>query len=395
METLPALQDIQSLQSMAKIMVESRYFNDTRDIAQACVKIMAGQELGISPVAAMRGIDIVKGQISIRAHLMAAMVKRSGKYDYRVVTSTNEACEIEFFELPAKDSLGVSAFSMDDAQRAKLTGNDNYVKYPKAMLYNRAMSNGARMYCPDLFLGAVYEENEIEVSTETPPLGYSRLIADVPDMSAENPVVIHADPASKGQMGLLMGKLKGCGVRDGHKRILVQRLYKDEIPKEVASAVIRHIETNDALPARWFVTYIQQLIEGTETTVDDVTRFMIEQFQRSKTSELDGMQQRAVIDWLTLPAAEPTPEVTVKDWVELIKDVCTATTLSTTDFSSWLLATYSDGEIVDPTQLPAEVFCEVQVMEHKEIKERVAAFLYAGNEQPDLIVVGTAVEDES
>lgn len=67
-------------------------------------------------------------------------------------------CVLRFFD--RGEECGTSMFTMDDAKRAKLSG-DNWQKYPQAMLYARALSKGARMFCPDVFGGAVYAEGEI------------------------------------------------------------------------------------------------------------------------------------------------------------------------------------------------------------------------------------------
>jgi hypothetical protein len=56
---------------------------------------------------------------------------------------------------------------MRDAEAMGLAGKDNWRKQPAVMLYNRAMSKGARQFCPDVFFGvAVYSEGEIEQTPE-------------------------------------------------------------------------------------------------------------------------------------------------------------------------------------------------------------------------------------
>src|SRR5687767_13340910 len=70
---------------LGDVLAKSGYFQDARDAAQAVVKVLAGRELGIGDIAAMTGIYIVKGRVTLSANLMAALVKRSGRYNYRVV----------------------------------------------------------------------------------------------------------------------------------------------------------------------------------------------------------------------------------------------------------------------------------------------------------------------
>jgi len=165
------------LREMGSMMCASGFFADTREAAQAAVKIQAGAELGFPPVASMVGVYIVKGKVSLSANLMAAAIKRfdGGKYNYRVRQHTPEACEIEFYE--RGESVGLSTFTIADARRA---GTQNLDKYARNMLFARAMSNGAKWFCPDVFGGPVYtpeemgepvnEDGEIVTTTATPTL---------------------------------------------------------------------------------------------------------------------------------------------------------------------------------------------------------------------------------
>jgi len=75
------LQSFDDIQRIATAMVRSGYFNDSREVAQAITKILAGRELGFGPFASMSGIYIVNGRPALSANLMAAAVKRSGKYN--------------------------------------------------------------------------------------------------------------------------------------------------------------------------------------------------------------------------------------------------------------------------------------------------------------------------
>ena len=147
--------------TLGKTLAASGYFNDTRDAAQAAVKVLAGQELGLGPIASMTGIYIVKGRVTMSANLMAAQIKRSGRYNYRVTTMTNEAVVVEFFE--SGQSIGVSSYTADDAKAAGLWGSsDPWKKSPRNMLFARAMSNGAKWFTPDIFAGPVYTPDEME-----------------------------------------------------------------------------------------------------------------------------------------------------------------------------------------------------------------------------------------
>jgi hypothetical protein len=151
---------ISELMNLAKAFAESGMFSDTKSAAQAIVKIQAGQEIGIPPFAAMTGIHIIQGKPTIGAGLIASRLKGSGKYDYRVVEASEKVCSIDFFQGNTK--IGNSTFTIEDAKKA-LTKNID--KFPKNMLFARAISNGVKWYCPDIFSGPVYVPEEMQVVT--------------------------------------------------------------------------------------------------------------------------------------------------------------------------------------------------------------------------------------
>jgi hypothetical protein len=151
-------------EQLGSIMVKSGFFKDTRDEAQAIVKILYGSELGFGPIASMLGCYIVDGRPSLSAQLIASAIQKSGTYRYRVREWTDTRCRIEFFE--RGESVGESTFSLDDASRAGLANKQTWKQYPKAMLWARAMSQGARAYAPDVFNGAIYTPDELQEDWE-------------------------------------------------------------------------------------------------------------------------------------------------------------------------------------------------------------------------------------
>lgn len=158
-EARTLVKSIDDLARVSKLLADSGYFTDARDAAQCGVKVLAGLEMGIGAFSSMSGIHVIKGKPSIGAGLMAAAVKRSGKYNYRVVQHSATECVIDFFE--RGEPCGTSSFSMDDAKAAGLVNNDNWKKSPRNMLFARALSNGVRWYCPDVFDTSTYVPEEL------------------------------------------------------------------------------------------------------------------------------------------------------------------------------------------------------------------------------------------
>lgn len=155
---------VNDIMSMAKVFAESGMFTDAKAMGQAFVKIQAGQEIGIPPFAAMSGIHIIQGKPTIGAGLIASTVKGSGKYDYKVMEMNDKICSIDFYQ--GTENIGNSTFTIEDAKKA-LTKNID--KFPKNMLFARAISNGVKWFCPDVFSGPVYVPEEMPEVTENIP----------------------------------------------------------------------------------------------------------------------------------------------------------------------------------------------------------------------------------
>ena len=148
---------------LGDVFSKSGMFPDVKSQAQAVVKILAGKELGVSPFEAMTNLYMVSGRLAIMAKLMASIIKKGNKYDYSVDELTDNDCKISFYRVKGdtQDPIGTSTFTIKDAAKAGLVNKDNWKNYPRNMLFARALSNGARWYCPDA-VGGYYTMEELE-----------------------------------------------------------------------------------------------------------------------------------------------------------------------------------------------------------------------------------------
>ena len=154
---------LEEVKTIGTVFHQSGMFKDMRPAAQAITKILAGQELGIPPMQAMQGYHIVDGNPRLSAGLIGALVKRSGRYDYRIIEANDTVCHIRWFQAKRDGSLeavGDSEFTLLEAQTAGLATRTNWKTYAEDMLFARALTRGARRYCPDVFHGAVYTLGE-------------------------------------------------------------------------------------------------------------------------------------------------------------------------------------------------------------------------------------------
>lgn len=154
--------NLEDLQRVAKLFIYSALFAEkqptAQEIAKVCVKIMAGQEMGLNPYQAMRAIDVVNGNITYRYQFVGAKIKQSGRYDFRPIESSNQRAIIAFYD--RGEQVYISEFNIADAEKAGLAKKDNYQKNPSDMLYARALTKGCSKVCPELFFGPAYSSEE-------------------------------------------------------------------------------------------------------------------------------------------------------------------------------------------------------------------------------------------
>ncbi len=158
---------LSEIETVAGFLARSTFFKDAGDLNKAVAKILAGHEIGLGPFASMANVYIVQGRATLSYVMMASAIKKSGRYNYRVSHHDEKKCVIDFVELdPVTHSwqpCGSSTFTMDDAVKAGLTKNPTWKTYPRNMLFARALSNGAKWYCADVFGGNTpYTPDEIE-----------------------------------------------------------------------------------------------------------------------------------------------------------------------------------------------------------------------------------------
>lgn len=146
---------------------EYRKGNADQQLAKAVVVALKGRELGIPMMQAFSQIHVIKGKPAISAELMLALIYRAhpeAKIDF--LELSNEVCELEARRPGGKPCK--FKFTIEDAKKAELLGNNTWQKYPRAMLRSRAVTEMARTIFPDAIMGCSYTPEELgaEVNDE-------------------------------------------------------------------------------------------------------------------------------------------------------------------------------------------------------------------------------------
>jgi hypothetical protein len=198
--------------SLAKVLVESRLLPKSITTAQQAFTIMAaGKEMGLTAMQALRSIHVIEGKPSCSADLILALCKRHQDVClyFRLVRSDAAAATYETRRRGDPEPTTLS-FTIEQARAAKLTGKDNWSKYPEAMLRARCIAALARAVYPDLVLG-VYETDELApverainvapvrgIVSDDPPESYDPVTGEVLEAATQGTPLPAGSPAPAG-----------------------------------------------------------------------------------------------------------------------------------------------------------------------------------------------------
>lgn len=130
------------------------------DAGLVTAAILAGFELGLQPISALRSIDIIQGVPAMRAHTLRGLVQSRGHEIW--VEESNTTRAIVCGRRKGSEQIQKSVWTMDRAKGLKLEGKDNWRKQPQAMLVARATSEVCRLVGSDVILGLPYAAEELD-----------------------------------------------------------------------------------------------------------------------------------------------------------------------------------------------------------------------------------------
>lgn len=129
--------------------------------------VLAGAELKLAPMQAIRGMNIINGRVSLSADLMGALVKNSPICEYLQLKESTGSVATYATKRKGEPGETVLSFTIEQAKAAGLNG-DNWRKYPEAMLRARALSAICRAVYPDLCVG-LYDSDSGEIEEKPVP----------------------------------------------------------------------------------------------------------------------------------------------------------------------------------------------------------------------------------
>jgi hypothetical protein len=170
-----------------------------RDATVACVSaaLLAGQELGFGPMAALRSFDVIRGVPALRANALRALVQHHG-HDLTVVESTATRAVVRGRR--ANGETQQSTWTLDRARQMGLyPGKEDgqWRRQPQNMLVARASAEAARWIASDAILGMPYIAEELaDEPYETAPAAIEAAPAEQPKRARRRTAVarVNAPP---------------------------------------------------------------------------------------------------------------------------------------------------------------------------------------------------------
>ncbi len=153
--------NIAEVQTLSELISKSTLLPDALrgKLPDVIVSILAGAELGMPPMASIRGVHVVSGKPVLAADTMMGIVLGSGLAEYFTqvdASATSVTYETKRRGAPAPQRC---TWTIDDAKRAGIYKN-TWLAYPRQMLAARAKAELARNAYPDVCAG-VYDPDEL------------------------------------------------------------------------------------------------------------------------------------------------------------------------------------------------------------------------------------------
>lgn len=140
-----------------------------QDPAAAAAAILAGQEVNLAPMAALRSIDVIQGTPAMRAVAMRALVQGAG-HEVWVDDSNNDTKAVVYGQRAGSERVQKSTWTIARATGLGLTNKQNWKSQPGAMLVARATSEVCRLIASDVLLGLAYSAEELDTDAGDVPV---------------------------------------------------------------------------------------------------------------------------------------------------------------------------------------------------------------------------------
>lgn len=133
--------------------------------AEVTAAILAGAEVGLGPMAALRAINVIQGTPAMSALAMRGVVQAHGHDVW--VEESSDTHAVVCGRRAGSDHIQRIEWTIQRAQRLGLTNKDNWKTQPQTMLISRGTAEVCRLIGADALVGLAYAVEELGDQVET------------------------------------------------------------------------------------------------------------------------------------------------------------------------------------------------------------------------------------
>ncbi len=203
--------------------------------ANVLVAMGLGRAMGLSPAESLYRIHVIQGRPTASAELIAANVRKAG---HRLRVSGDETqARATIIRADDPEFEFESVWTLDRARRLDLASKDGWKKQPGTMMRWRAVTEVARLACPEALYGVAYVADEIGEMVQTAPAPratadlFAETTSDVLDAEVE-PELAAPEPITDAQSRKLHALLRECGM----DRAAALEWFSTRLEREVTSS---------------------------------------------------------------------------------------------------------------------------------------------------------------
>lgn len=151
-------EELKNLQNLCQALMETPHYRKMGEPGIFAI-VQKAKSLNLNPIDALNGgLYFVNGKVELSSNMMIQLIRQAGHSVTKDKRSDDTICILHGKRKDNGDTW-TENFSIADAKRAGIYKN-TWEKYPRNMLFARALSNLARQLFPDAIKGC-YVEGEI------------------------------------------------------------------------------------------------------------------------------------------------------------------------------------------------------------------------------------------
>jgi hypothetical protein len=239
-------------------------------VADVLVTIMAGQEMGLAPMASLRAFHVIEGKPVMSSDGMVALILGSGRAQYfDLVSESDTSVTYETLRVGAKVPQQCT-WTWEMAKKAALHQKDNWRCYPRQMLASRAKAELARRVYPDVLMGC-YSDDEASGWNDarardardvrlTEPIQDAEFVDSSPVVDQLHAIEMAGSFAELEALIPMLKTLTGAVLLDGRRRYAER---KTKLEKEASERKVQESQLGSVAPGPYSAVVAANPYTGT------------------------------------------------------------------------------------------------------------------------------------